>query len=427
MRAVSRLVSIPVPQRSIGAVLRFVKRLIPLQIDPRGFFHLTYCTNIHPGEDWASVEATLRGAGPELKSRLSPESPFGLGLRLSALAARQAIEGSHVAAFRKFLDASGLYVAVINGYPYGEFHGAEVKDQVFAPDWTNEDRLNYTLDLMEVLRGLLPEGVDGGISTMPLSYKPWNRSPGWEAITRNLVRLTEAMVRLHRAEGKLIHLDIEPEPDGLIENTGEVIRFFSDWLLPVGGSLLAVALGVTETEARELLLEHIRICFDSCHIAVEYEDPAEALAKLHAAGIRIGRVQLSSALKVALPDNNTARLTPFADSTYLHQVIEDRGVCLHHYPDLPQALAAPPDPAATQWRIHFHVPLFTAKYDGFDSTQEDVRAVLALAVRDRFTRHLEIETYTWDVLPAALKLDMLDSITREFQWVMAEVAALQRP
>jgi hypothetical protein len=395
-------------------------------IDASGFFHLTYCTNIHPGEDWASVNATLRDAGPALKARISPDQSFGLGLRLSALAAREAIGGGRVAAFREFLDTQGLYVAIINGYPYGEFHGAVVKDQVFAPDWTNEARLNYTLDLMEVLRGLLPDGVDGGISTMPLSYKPWSASPDWNAIVRNLVRLTEAMVRLRRAEGKLIHLDIEPEPDGLIETSTEVVRFYNDWLLPVGGPLLAQAIGVAKEEAQQLLLDHIRICFDSCHIAVEYENPGEAISRLRAAGIQIGRVQLSSALKVGLPEGDTKRLEPFADSTYLHQVIEDRTTCLHHYPDLPQALAEPADPAAKEWRVHFHVPLFTAEYDGLASTQEDVRTVLGLAVRDRFTRHLEIETYTWDVLPAAMKLDILDSITREFQWVKAEVAALAR-
>jgi hypothetical protein len=390
-----------------------------MQIDPRDSFDLTYCTNIHPGEDWSSVEATLREAGPALKARLSPDKPFGLGLRLSALAAREGIEGGRVKAFRKFLDDSGLYVAVINGYPYGEFHGAAVKDQVFAPDWTSESRLSYTLDLLAVLSELLPEGMDGGISTMPLSYKPWiseGKDADWQAIVRNLVRLTQAMHQLRRESGKFIHLDIEPEPDGLIENTGEVIAFYNDWLLPVGGQQLA----------RPLLLDHIRVCFDSCHVAVEYENPAVALARLQAAGIQIGRVQLSSALKVDLP-TNTGRLAPFADSTYLHQVIEDRGVCLHHYPDLPDALAAPAEATAKQWRIHFHVPLFTADYDGFQSTQDDVRKVLALAVRNGFTRHLEIETYTWDVLPAALKLDMLDSITREFQWVMAEVELCGRP
>ncbi len=401
-----------------------------MQIDPRDPFQLTYCTNIHPGESWASVKATLGDAGPALKARLSPDRPFGLGLRLSALAAREALEGGFVGGFRNFLDTRGLYVALINGYPYGQFHGAAVKDQVFAPDWTTEARLDYTLDLLTVLSGLLPKGMDGGISTMPLSYKPWLHragadAPQWESIVRNLVSLAEAMARLNRAEGKLIHLDIEPEPDGLIENSSEVVRFYLDWLLPIGGPLLARALRVDEDWARQLLLDHIRICFDSCHIAVEYEKPAEALAVLRGAGIRIGRVQLSSALKVALP-GNTGRLAPFADSTYLHQVVENRGACLHHYPDLPQALAAPADPSANEWRVHFHVPLFTAEYDGLSSTREDVRAVLALAVRDGFTRHLEIETYTWDVLPPAMKLDMLDSIAREFDWVIAEVAAMRR-
>jgi hypothetical protein len=396
-----------------------------LPIDQGDFFHLTYCTNIHPGEDWASVEATMRAVAPELKARVSPDHPFGLGLRLSALAAREAIEGGRIVGFREFLDANGLYVAVINGYPYGEFHGAEVKDQVFAPDWAQDARLNYTLDLMTVLSDLLPEGVDGGISTMPLSYKPWNRPPAWDAIVRNLVRLAEAMIRTHRTQGKLIHLDIEPEPDGLIENSEEVVRFYQEQLLPVGGRMLAAAVGVGDEEARQLLLKHIRICFDSCHAAVEYEDPETAIQRILAAGIGIGRVQLSSALKVDLP-GSTFRLAPFADSTYLHQVIEDRGRCLHHYPDLPQALASPAEPSAKQWRIHFHVPLFTAEYDGLQSTQKDVRKVLELAVRDRFTRHLEIETYTWDVLPPAMKVDMLDSITREFQWVKAETEALCR-
>ncbi len=396
-----------------------------MQIDPRDSFHLTYCTNIHPGEDWASVEATIREVGPVLKKRLSPDQPFGLGLRLSALAARQAIAGNKIGPFRDFLDANGLYVAIINGYPFGEFHGAEVKDQVFAPDWSTEERLRYTLDLLTVLEGLLPDLIDGGISTMPLSYKPWQTgSPKWQLIVQHLVRLTEAMSRLHRDTAKLIHLDIEPEPDGLIENTSEVIAFFHDWLLPLGTPALASALNIPEAEARQTLLRHLRICFDSCHIAVEYENPAEALSRLHEAGIKIGRVQLSSALKVSLP-NDTGRLRPFADSTYLHQVIEHRGTCLHHYPDLPQALAAPHEPSAQEWRIHFHVPLFTAVYDGFYSTQEDVREVLALAVRDGFTNHLEIETYTWDVLPADMKLEMLDSITREFEWVIAEVAAVR--
>ncbi len=32
--------------------------------------------------------------------------------------------------------------------------------------------------------------------------------------------------------------------------------------------------------------------------------------------------------------------------------------------------------------------------------------------------HLEIETYTWDVLPAELKASAVESIAREYEWAL---------
>ncbi len=168
------------------------------------------------------------------------------------------------------------------------------------------------------------------------------------------------------------------------------------------------------------------MCLDCCHFAVEYEDAEAALARVQQAGIHVGRVQLSSALKVTFPERASDggalmdRLRRFADSTYLHQVIERRGAELRHVADLGEALDGPLPPPGTEWRIHFHVPLFTAEYDGLGSTQDYVRKVLAIALRTRFARHFEIETYTWDVLPAGLKVDLLDSIGREYEWVLKE-------
>ena len=137
-------------------------------------------------------------------------------------------------------------------------------------------------------------------------------------------------------------------------------------------------------------------------------------------------MQLSSALKVTFPENGPEsaalvdRLRRFADSTYLHQVIERRGAELRHVPDLGEALDGPAPLPGTEWRIHFHVPLFTAEYDGLGSTQDYVRTVLGINWRTRFARHFEIETYTWDVLPEGLKADLLDSIGREYEWVLTE-------
>jgi hypothetical protein len=257
--------------------------------------------------------------------------------------------------------------------------------------------------------------------------------PEWEVMTRHVVSIAEALVRVRRESGTTIHLDIEPEPDCLIETTDEAVAFFDEWLLPVGGPILAGGLGMSIPEARAHLIDHIQLCFDCCHAAVEYEEPEAAVDRIRNAGLRIGRVQLSSALEVFLPADNAEsleiarRLRPFADSTYLHQVIERRGIRLLHFLDLDDALRTAADGGARQWRIHFHVPLFSREYDGLGSTQRYVQKVLEYSRQSRFTRHLEIETYTWDVLPPGLKMDLQDSIAREYDWVLANLGAQSAP
>jgi sugar phosphate isomerase/epimerase len=363
-----------------------------------------------------------------LKTRLSPDAPFGVGLRLSARDATELLAGDRLADFRAFLLDEGLYVAILNGFPYGPFHGRPVKARVYAPDWREEARVTYTRDLVRILSELVPEGIEGGVSTAPISYKPWlagAAAGAWDLATRNIVRVAEVLVRTRQEKGTLIHLDIEPEPDCAIENTEETLAFFEQRLLTTGPGLLARALGIGPDEAREHLLDHIRLCFDCCHFAVEFEEPAAAIDRIRAAGIRIGRVQLSSALDIPLPADRGAavrlldRLRAFADPTYLHQVVERRDGGLRHYLDLPDALDRADEAGATHWRIHFHVPLFTDNYNGLGSTQRYVAEVLRHVLRTNATRHLEIETYTWDVLPDGLKLDVGESIAREYEWVLA--------
>jgi hypothetical protein len=390
-------------------------------------FHLTYCTNIHPAHGWDNVSATLGRYAPALRARFAPESDFGVGLRLSAVDARGLLTGSNLEDFRRFLKDQGLYVAIINGFPYGPFHGTPVKASVYAPDWRDPARVGYTLDLIRILAALLPDGIDGGVSTAPLSYKPWlavadDRS--WEPMIRHVVQVAEALIRLRQETGALVHLDIEPEPDCTIENTVETLDFFERHLLSSGAALLARSLGVWQDRGRELLLDHIRLCFDCCHFAVEFEHPREAMDRIRAAGIKIGRIQLSSALEVAVPGDPASartvrdRLRAFADATYLHQVVERRPSGLRHYLDLPDALDAPAAREAQHWRIHFHVPLFASDYGVLGSTQSYVADVLRHALETNATHHLEIETYTWDVLPEGLKMDVLESIGREYEWVL---------
>lgn len=393
--------------------------------------HLTYCTNIHPGESWKEVFESLVTHTLPLKKQLAPSKAFGIGLRLSNEAAITLLEGDHLPRFKQWLDSNGLYVFTLNGFPYGSFHRQVVKDNVYKPDWRTSERLNYTRRLVEILAALLPDGMDGGISTSPLSYKPWlideeDVQYAFEVSTTHLVELAAELVALQQSTGKLIHIDIEPEPDCLIENSQETIAFFNEWLFTRGSTLLAENLDTTSEQATDYLRDHIRLCYDTCHFAVEYEPAAQVLQEMRDAGIRIGKIQISAAVKVDLPveaeerKKTAQRLIPFAESTYLHQVVEQRiDGSLHHYNDLTAALPAIQQPDATSWRIHFHVPIFIENFGGIQSTQQDIIDALRVMLDYTDCTHLEFETYTWEVLPPELKQDLTTSIHREYEWVLS--------
>ena len=414
-----------------------------MQIAPD--LQLTYCTNIHPANGWAAVLENLRRYALPLKAALAPDRPFALGLRLSGAESRELLEADRLARFADFLEEHGLAIGLLNGFPYGPFHRQPVKADVHAPDWRTSERVAYTKRLIRILAHLLPDGAGGGISTNPLSYKPWfgNRvgEAAWEAFTRNVADVAGALVEARRTSGKTLHLDIEPEPDGVIETSAGMVGFFEDHLLRRGVPMLAGAIGCAPSEAEAMLREHVRVCWDTCHVAVAYEEPAEVLARYEAAGLQVGRVQVSSALEVPLPSDpdpasragQAARarvadaLAPFAESVYLHQVIQkNRDGRLRAYPDLDAALPHIGDPEAAAWRIHFHVPIFAEDFGLFGSTQAGILQTLELLHERPFTRHLEIETYTWDVLPPRLKRPLAEMTRREFTWVMETLALLPR-
>lgn len=188
-----------------------------MKIGKNKSFHLTYCTNIHPGEEWNQVFANLQQYIPSLKERLAAKEQFGIGLRLAEVAAKELLQGNTLAEFKSWLNEHDLYVFTLNGFPYGGFHWQVVKDQVYAPDWSTQERLDYTLQLTRILAELLPNDVDGSISTLPLSYKPWFKgNQTFQALvlknaSLNIAQVVEAMVRIRTETGKLLHLDLEPE------------------------------------------------------------------------------------------------------------------------------------------------------------------------------------------------------------------------
>ncbi|OKH54298.1 xylose isomerase [Calothrix sp. HK-06] len=397
-------------------------------------YHLTYCTNIHPGEAWSQVFNNLQKYIPTLKARLSEHKPFGIGLSLANIATHTLLKENTLSYFQWWLEEHNLYVFTLNGFPYGTFHGQPVKDQVYAPDWSTKERLEYTFRLLHILAPLLPEGVQGSISTLPISYKPWFKQNQVYLsfvimnATRHIARVVAEMVRVHRKTGKFVYLALEPEPDGVIENSAEVINYFQIYLLPLGGKYLANDLGISQEKAEQLLLEHVRICYDTCHFALEYEKPVSTIKQFLAAGIKIGKIQISAALKLNLSDDIkkhaalSKKLRNFAESTYLHQAIaRDINGQLYQYSDLDEALPDFEDSIAQEWRIHFHVPIVLNEYQDLLSTQDDIIEILELLKIQNFCNHLEIETYTWEVLPHDMKLDIITSIQREYKWIMQKL------
>jgi len=390
--------------------------------------HLTYCLNIHPGESWAENFAAIRRHTLRVRDAVSPGAPFGLGLRLSYRAASTLREGAALAEFKAFLADNDLYVFTINGFPYGTFHGTEVKQNVYSPDWRTPERRDYTLGLIDILAALLPEGVSGSISTVPGAYGTCVRGPeDVEAICCMLAETAAHAAAALRETQRDICIALEPEPDCFIENTDEAVRFFTE-TLPDSVPAAAQDLGASEAEARRIVGHHLGLCLDTAHAAVQFERPSQSLRRLRSANIRIGKIQLSSALRLRPVPGALERLGDFADPVYLHQArLRSDAGDMRHFGDLAEAIAAARESAETdaELRVHFHVPLFFTEAGGLESTgslldDEFWRLVTgADAPGGSPTEQLEIETYTFDVLPDDLRsADVVESIVREYEWVL---------
>ena len=377
--------------------------------------HLAYCTNVLRGEGWLEIFAALQTHWLAVKPLVCPTGQaFGIGLRLGDLASRQlAADRPARQAFRRWLDDNGCYVFTINGFPYGRFHGSRIKEQVYLPDWTTDARRQYTCRLFDLLAEWLPAGVAGSVSTVPGSYKGFAAAGRTEqdrqtaAMCRQLRLCGEHIARVSDRTGRALSLALEPEPLCWFENTEETVRFFRRLGpgLPVG------------------------LCFDTCHFAVEFESPRDALNALTAAGIPISKLHLSSALKIHPRPATAAALNSFVDAVYLHQVVvrAAAGGSLTRYGDLDEALAkhplADPPDAGDEWRVHFHVPLHADPAGELETTSQELLGALDwLTEHPALCPHLEIETYTWDVLPPALRAARVEEqIAREYAWTLARL------
>jgi len=384
---------------------------------------LTYCTNIHAGEKWPDVLASLKSHLPDIKAATCPDRPFGVGLRLGASAVQALQDPAAFDELAAVLSDNDSYVFTINGFPYGAFHGERVKEDVYAPDWSTDDRLTYSNQLADILARLLPDGMDGTVSTVPGTFKPWMEGRV-DAITDNLLRHAAYLVELEQRTDRTVMMTLEPEPYCFLETIAESVAYFRDHLFSDDAvARLSALTGLDADAAAAALRRHLGLCYDVCHAAIEYEDPEASIAALKEAGIAIGKVQLSSALRIAALDAASPdQLRPFDEPVYLHQVIQRDGDTLTRYRDLPDALEQAGSAIGSEWRVHFHVPVFLDRLKDFGTTQDFLREILAIHRRAPISGHLEVETYTWDVLPDRYRnVGLSEAIARELNWVRGEL------
>jgi hypothetical protein len=388
-------------------------------------FATGYCTNVHAGRTLGETRDNLERHALAVKERYCPGRPMGVGLWLSAAAAAELLAKGEVESLAGWLAERELVPYTLNGFPYGDFHQEVVKHRVYQPTWWQPERLHYTMQLVEILDGILPPGMEGSISTLPIAWgTPCPDRVELERAAGQLLQAARWLHKLREEDGRLLYLCLEPEPGCVFSFADDLVHFFQ-WQLLSGADA-------------EIVRRHIRVCHDVCHAAVMFEDQEEVLRKYAAAGIEVGKIQVSAALRMDLdlfePPAAEARaqaikqLSQFAEDRYLHQTVVQRDGDNIFYEDLELALAAETRQARGQWRVHFHVPIYLKGFGRLHSTQEQIAECLAAARRHSTCQHYEVETYAWGVLPAELKQpDLAAGIAEELCWFEALHAGAEQP
>jgi hypothetical protein len=393
-----------------------------------GLGHLTYSTLVHPADTWEQLWASVQTYLPQVKARVAPTQPFGVCLRLAApTAARLATDRAARDLLKRFLADHDMYVYTANAFPYGAFKGTVVKEQVYEPDWRSPERTQYTLHVADILADLAPAGIAPSIQTAPLGFKPRVTGPDVVArYTEQVLRVAAHLVALEARTGRTVTLGLEPEPQCFLETTDEAVAYFTDHLYTgAAATRLARLTGLPISEALGALRRHLGVVFDIGHQAVGYENITASLQKLVDAGIPIVKLQEAAAMHIPQVTAETVdALTRFSKTVYLSQTVEKKNGHLTRYLNLEDAFAAwKAQPGPREWRVHFHVPVFLGDLGPLGTTRFALEEALTFHKATPLSRQLEIETYTWDVLPPGLKMDLGESIAREYDWVLGQLRA----
>jgi hypothetical protein len=393
-----------------------------------GLGHLTYSTLVHPGDNWEQMWESLTTYVPKVKARISHNQRFGVSLRLSNESAKTLVNSKpEREKLKKFLGDNNMYLYTVNAFPYGAFKGTTVKEDVYEPDWSTELRTQYTKNVASILADVCEPGISPSIQSAPLGFKPKVTGPQVVAsFTEHVMQVAAHLVKLEADTGRTVTLALEPEPYCFLETTDETVEYFTKHLYSgASAERLATLAHIPISEAIGALRRHVGIVFDICHQAVEFEDIGACLQKLVDAGIPVFKLQEAAALNNPEVTQDTVdRLKRMANTIYLTQTVERKDGKIKRFLNLEDAFAAwEKDPGPREWRTHFHVPVFLDEIGPFRTTRFAIEDALAFHKKKPLSRQLEIETYTWDVLPDNLKTgDIVDYVCRELDWVRGQLS-----
>lgn len=383
--------------------------------------HIAHAGVIRPLTSFADIQSTISDSLAPINHALSEDSSVGVSIRLSQAALGD--DTLTAEALQSALAEAGLRLDGISAVSI--LGGA--KEQVHQPDWRTEERLAFMFPALNLAAEFASPDHEIGVTTNALSYRRWvdvDMPGNWAALTLNVIRVVQHMVGIHDRTGLTLHIDLEPEPGSVLRDTADVVKFYTQWLLPRGGAMLSDRMRLTNGSASEAILRHVRIALDTAHAAVVWDDAATSLDAFARHGIRIGRLQISSALEVDVPGDTEARavlaehLTTFTSPTLLQQVVaRQNSEIVQRFDDLPDAIAVIDQSVGQTWRIHTHAPLLADRYGVFSSTREDTAAWLReISTREIDVGMIELRSANWDVVPHDDRGPLESMIMQEAAW-----------
>jgi hypothetical protein len=394
-----------------------------------GYGHLTYSTLVHPGDTWADMKNSLQTYLPGVKKKFSPDKPMGVSLRLSGSSVETLLAQPEERAWLKnFLIVENLYVFTVNAFPYGPFKNQIVKAEVYEPDWTTEQRTKYTMNIADILSEVTGKDVEPTIQTAPLAFRPKVISAEYQnEFNQNIYRVIAHLMNLEIRTGRRVKLAVEPEPFCFLETIPETVDWFNEKIYTLeAAKAISQYSGQPLSECFGAARRYLGVVLDICHQSVEFENISEDIGALNDSCIPIFKLQEAAALQVGVVTPEiVAELKKYTGTIYLSQTTQLKDGVLKRFLNLEEAIEEyEQDPSGTrEWRTHFHVPVFLKDLGPFQTTRGGIDAALKEHAKNPLSNHLEIETYTWDVLPEHLKTgDISEYVLRELEYVRDELA-----